>query len=247
MLKMSNFILDLENKILAAAMKPIHRSELTCISNLVFYTGIRVGEIGQLNICDVIDESGGVRDVVEKFERQLPLNREAKNAVSKYYAEMKQKHPFQALRRNQLFPTLQNQKTLNRHWKKVETQYAKIQKAGRKHHFESNQSDSRSLGRIYKNGAEQFRITARQYQAVILNKRIPPGRDNDRQCTDALLELLEKADFLKAGTPTAKLEAEEILRKAQEFVNRIKDVELRDNWKKGISYLPAQLSKHLQS
>jgi hypothetical protein len=195
----------------------------------------------------VIDESGGVRNVVEKFERQLRLNREAKNAVLKYYAEMKQKRPFQALRRNQLFPTLQNQKTLNRHWKKVETQYAKIQKAGRKHHFESNQSDSRSLGRIYKNGAEQFRISARQYQAVILNKRIPPGRDNDRQCTDALLELLEKADFLKPGTPTAKFEAEEILRKAQEFVNRIKDVELRDNWKKGISYLPAQLSKHLQS
>jgi hypothetical protein len=195
----------------------------------------------------VIDESGGVRDVVEKFERQLPLNREAKNAVLKYYAEMKQKRPFQALRRKQLFPTLQNQKTLNRHWKKVETQYAKIQKAGRKHHFESNQSDSRSLGRIYKNGAEQFRISARQYQAVILNKRIPPGRDNDRQCTDALLELLEKADFLKAGTPTAKLEAEEILRKAQEFVNRIKDVEVRDDWKKITSSLPTQLSKHLQS
>jgi hypothetical protein len=157
------------------------------------------------------------------------------------------KRPFQALRRKQLFPTLQNQKTLNRHWKKVETQYAKIQKAGRKHHFESNQSDSRSLGRIYKNGAEQFRISARQYQAVILNKRIPPGRDNDRQCTDALLELLEKADFLKAGTPTAKLEAEEILRKAQEFVNRIKDVEVRDDWKKITSSLPTQLSKHLQS
>jgi hypothetical protein len=60
------------------------------------------------------------------------------------------------------------------------------------------------------------------------------------------MELIEKAGYLKAGTPTAKFEAEEILRKAQEFVNRIKDVKVRDDWKKAISSLPEQLSKHLQ-
>jgi hypothetical protein len=243
---MNKFILEIENKILAAAMKPIHRSELTCISHLVFFTGIRVGEIGQLNIRDVIDQNGSVRDVVEKFEKKLPLNREAKNAISKYYAEMKDKRPSQALRRNPLFPTYQDQKTLNRHWKKVETGYAKIQKAGRKHHFKSNYSESERLGRIYKKGSEQFRITPRQYQAVVQNKRIPPGRDNDRQCTDALMELNEKAGYLQAGTPTAKFEAEEILRKFQEIADRIKDDELRNNWKKVTSSLQEQLSKHLQ-
>lgn len=217
--------MDIENSIHAAPMKPIHRSELICISKLVFYSGIKMGEIGKLTVRDMIDQSGGVRDAVEKFEKQLPLNTEAKNAIERYYAEMKRQRPTQTLRRRLLFPSYQNPRTLSRHWMKVNTGYAEIREAGIKYHFASSQAELGTLGGLYKKGSDLFRISDRQYQAVVSKKKIPSGTAaNDQRCISNLLELSDKAEKLQSKNPTAESDAKDILKEAHKTLNKMAHV-----------------------
>lgn len=240
---MASYISDIENRINAAPMKATHRAELICISHVVFYSGIRMDEIGRLKVGDVIDQSGMIRDVVKKFEKELFLTSQVKNTIEEYYSEMKRQRPAQALRRKPFFPTYHNQRTLRRHWQNVNTGYNEIRQAGIKNHFATVQSNSQLLGTLYKKGSERFRLSSRQYQAIVHDKKIPSGTEiNDDRCIETLLSLFDKAERIRANGPVAKSEAEKILKEAQEAVGYIKSDKTRKSYSSIIPQLKSRLS-----
>ncbi len=244
---MPKFITDIENRILEAPMKPIHRNELICISYLVFYSGIQRGEIGQLKIRDVIDQGGKVRNDVDIFNNHLRLTFEAKNAIQKYYDEMKRRLPTLVLRRKPLFPTYQSERTLGRNWKKdVNTTYTEIREMGMKSHFALSQIKSATHSGLYKEGSELFRITPREYQAIVHGKKIPSGIEtHDSRCIDVFLSIYDEAGRINGKGTSAKNEAERILKEAQDTVDRMKNEKMRKIYNELMQNLHSDLSKSL--
>jgi hypothetical protein len=208
-------------------------------------------EIGQLKIRDVIDQRGSVRSEIKKIEntkKKLLFTKEVKKALDDYYSEMRRQRPTLSLRRKPLFPSYQKERTLRRHWKIFNTGYNEIRHAGIKNHFLVEQSNFPSLGNLYINGSERYQLSTRQYYAIVQDKHICSGaQKNDEQCIENLLSLIEQAEHIQSDSPTAKNNAEEILNKAHEYVNRIKSDELRNSHRSVIPLLKENLSQLLQN
>jgi len=89
---------------------------------------------------------------------------------------------------------------------------------------------SRSKGWIYETGGRQKRISARQFQAVALNSKIPRGKSVDERCIEEIVNLQEQAERLNKKDPNARREAQIILEKFDATVRKIQSDELREEY-----------------
>jgi hypothetical protein len=204
--------------------------QLACISNLVFYCGVQEGEIPELLIRDVLDNEGNIITEIHKFEKPIFLTDEVAESITRHIDEMSSRNPSLVKRRSPLFPAYQNTRKLRRHWKSFGTTYTQIHHAGIHYYNQIGLSAGELKGRIYESGSLQKRISERQFQAVALNQKIPPGRSVDGRCVDEIWVLIEQAERMNKNDPNAKKEARRILAEFNKTVRKIRSADLRERY-----------------
>jgi hypothetical protein len=204
--------------------------QLACISKLVFYCGVQQEEITKLLIRDVIDSSGNIIGEIHKFDKTIFLTDEVAESIAVHVTEMGDRNPSLVKRRSPLFPSYRNTRKLRRHWKSFGITYLQIHHAGIHYYYQMGLATGRSMGWIYETGGRQKRISARQFQAVALNSKIPAGRSVDDRCVDEIMSLQEQADHLNKNDPNVKREARRILEKFDAAVRKIRSDELRERY-----------------
>ena len=156
--------------------------QLACIAKLVFYCGIKEGEIPELTIRDVIDKDGNIIRVIRKFGKPIMLTDEIERCIAKHIDEMNTRNPSLVKRRSPLFPSYPNTRKIKRHLKTFGTTHTQIHHAGIHYYYQKGLAAGRSKGWIYESGSKQKRISIRQFQAVALNSKIPAGVSVDNRC-----------------------------------------------------------------
>ena len=204
--------------------------QLSCISKLVFYCGIQQWEILKLLIRDVLDNDGTIIRVIHKFDKEVLLTDEVVESTARHIGEMGNRNPTLVKRRSPLFPTYPNTRKIRRHWKSFATTYLQIHHAGIHYYYQMGLVAGRSKGWIYETGGRQKRISARQFQAVALNSKIPAGRSVDERCVEEIVSLQEQAERLNKNDPNARTEAQIILEKFDATIREIRSDELRERY-----------------
>ena len=190
--------------------------QLACISKLVFYCGVKEGEIPELSIRDVIDKNGNIIRVIRKFGKPIVLTDELEECIARHIEEMGNRNPTLVKRRSPLFPAYRNTRKIKRHLKIFGATYTQIHHAGIHYYYRKGLAAGRSKGWIYESGRRQKRISARQFQAVALNSKIPAGRSVDKRSIEEILGLLEEAERLDKNAPDAEEKAQSIMDKVRE-------------------------------
>jgi hypothetical protein len=204
--------------------------QLSCISKLVFYCGIQQGEILKLLIRDVLDNDGNIIREIHKFDKSIFLTDEVAESMARHIAEMSNRNPTLVKRRSPLFSSYRNTKKLRRHWKAFGITYLRIHHAGIHYYYQMGLAAGRSKGLIYETGGQQKRISVRHFQAVALNSKIPRGKSVDESCVENIVSLQEQAERLNKKDPNARREAQHILEKFDETVQKIRSEELREEY-----------------
>jgi len=204
--------------------------QLACISKLVFYCGVQQGEIIKLLIRDVLDNDGNIIREIHKFDKSIFLTDEVAESIAWHIDEMGNRNPTLVKRRSPLFPAYPNTRKLRRHWKSFGTNYLQIHHAGIHYYYQKGLVAGRSKGWIYETGGRQKRISARQFQAVALNSKIPRGKSVDERCVEEIVNLQEEAERLNKNDPNAGREAQRILEKFDAAVRKIRADELREEY-----------------
>ena len=204
--------------------------QLACISKLVFYCGVQAREVPKLLIRDVLNNDGNIITEIRKFEKPIFLTNEVAGFIARHIDEMSSRNPSLVKRRSPLFPAYRNARKLRRHWKAFGTTYTQIHHAGIHYYNQSGLSAVELKGRIYESGSLQKRISERQFQAVVLNQKIPAGRSVDDRCVDEILGLIEQAECINKKDPNAKNEAWRILAEFKKTVRKIRSTKLRERY-----------------
>jgi len=204
--------------------------QLSCISKLLFYCGIQQGEILKLLIRDVLDNGGNVIQLIRKFGIPILLTPEVTESIVSHIRDMAGRNPTLVQRRSPLFPSYRNTRKFRRHWKSFGTTYLQIHHAGIHYYYQMGLAASRSKGWIYETGGRQKRISARQFQAVALNSKIPRGKSVDERCIEEIVNLQEQAERLNKKDPNVRREAQIILEKFDATVRKIQSDELREEY-----------------
>ena len=92
-----------------------------------------------------------------------------------------------------LFPGYPNIDKLKRDWKRFGTDCRSIKEAGYVHYRDSERRKGTSDALINKKGAEQLRVTTRQFRAVVTGNKIPAGVPVDNRCVDEIMRLYGEA------------------------------------------------------
>ena len=210
-------MLDLFDRIETGLKTEFEGKQLSCISKLVFYCGVQAKEIPELRIRDVIGKDGEIiRKIKVKGARDINLNGAATEAVRKYVADLRQKRPSLMQGQERLFPGYPNIDKLKRDWKRLGTDCRSIKEAGYIHYRDSERRKGTSDALINKKGAEQLRVTTRQFRAVATGNKIPAGVPVDNRCVDEIMMLLEKAERLDKDAPDAAEIAHSIMEEYEE-------------------------------
>ena len=91
--------------------------QLACIAKLIFYCGVKEGEIPELTIRDVIDKDGNIIRVIRKFSKPIMLTDDIERCIAKHIDEMNTRNPSLVKRRSPLFPSYPNTRKIKRHLK----------------------------------------------------------------------------------------------------------------------------------
>jgi len=204
--------------------------QLACISKLVFFCGVQPPEIPKISIRDVIDNDGNTIRVIHKFDKPIFLTDEIADSIAAHIAEMGSRNPSLVKRRSPLFPAYPNTRKLRRHWKSFGVTYLQIHHAGIHYYYQMGLATGRSRGTIYENSGRQKRISARHFQAVALNSKIPRGKSVDERCVEEIVILQEQAEHLNKKDPNARGKAQHILEKFDAAVRKIRSGELRERY-----------------
>ena len=204
--------------------------QLACISKLVFFCGVQPPEIPKISIRDVIDNDGNTIRTISKFDKPIFLTDEVAESMDRHIKDMSGRNPTLVKRRSPLFPSYRNTRKLRRHWKSFGITYLQIHHVGIHYYYQMGLAAGRSKGQIYETGGRQKRISARQFQAVALNSKIPAGRSVDERCVGEIMRLEEQAEQLNKKDPNARREAQIILKKFHETVRKIRSDELREEY-----------------
>jgi hypothetical protein len=224
-------MLDLFDRIETGLKPEFEVKQLACIAKLVFYCGVQAKEIPELRIRDVIGKGGEIiRKIKVKGARDINLNGAAAEAVGKYVADLRQRGPSLTHGQERLFPGYPNIDKLKRDWKRFGTDCRSIKEAGYVHYRDSERQKGTRAPLIYKKGAEQLRVTERQFRAVATGNKIPAGVPVDNRCVDEIMMLLEKAESLDKGAPDAAEIARSIMNEFEECLNRIRSDEVRERY-----------------
>ena len=82
-------IVDLFKKIETKSKNEFEAKQLKCISMLVYYCGIKRGEIPKLEVKDLIDKAGLVKLTITRFKKKksIKLNCETSAAIQSYHCQ----------------------------------------------------------------------------------------------------------------------------------------------------------------
>ena len=224
-------MLDLFDRIEAGLRTKFEGKQLACISKLVFYCGVQAREIPELRIRDVLGKDGEIiRKIKIEGGRDINLNGASFKAVQDYIADLRQKRPSLMQGHERLFPSYRNIDKLKRDWKRLGTDCRSIKEAGYVHYRDSEREKGTSDALINKKGAEQLRVTTRQFRAVVTGNKIPAGVPVDNRCVDEIMMLLEKAEGLDKSAPNASESAHSIMERFEGCLNRIRGDEVRERY-----------------
>jgi integrase len=224
-------MLDLFDRIETGLKTEFEGKQLSCISKLVFYCGVQAKEIPELRIRDVIEKDGEIiRKIKVKGARDINLNGAATEAVRKYVADLRQKRPSLTHDQKRLFPGYPNIDKLKRDWKRFGLNYRIIKEAGYVHYRDSERRNGTSEALINKKGAEQLRVTTRQFRAVVTGNKIPAGVPVDNRCVDEIVRLYGEAQNLDKSAPDAAEIAHTIMERYEGCLNRIRSDEVRERY-----------------
>lgn len=216
--------------------------QLACISKLVFYCGIKEGEIPKLTIRDVIDIEGNIISVIRKFSKPIMLTDETERCIAKHIDEMNTRNPSLVKRRSPHFPSYPNTRKIKRHLKTFGTTYMQIHHAGIHYYYQKGLVAGRSKGWIYENGSKQKRISVRQFQAVALKAKIPAGVPVDNRCINEIIRIFDAAERLDKNDPDAKNASARLIKKYKKVLNRFRSKNLKKIYENELSRLDSMLS-----
>jgi integrase len=224
-------MLDLFDRIETGLKTKFEGKQLVCISKLVFYCGVQAKEIPELRIRDVIGKDGEIiRKIKVNGARDINLNGAAAEAVRKYVADLRQRRPSLMQAKERLFPDYPNIDKLKRDWKRLGTDCRSIKEAGYIHFRDSERRKGTSDALINKKGAEQLRVTTRQFRAIATGNKIPAGVPVDNRCVAEIMMLLEQAEGLKKEAPNASEIAHSIMYEFEGCLNRIRSDDVRERY-----------------
>jgi integrase len=224
-------MLDLFDRIETGLKTEFEGKQLSCISKLVFYCGVQAKEIPDLRIRDVIGKDGEIiRKINVKGGRDINLNGAAVEAVGKYFADLRQKRPSLMQGQERLFPDYPNIDKLKRDWKRFGLNYRIIKQAGYVHYRDSERRKGTRDALINRKGAEQLRVTTRQFRAVATGNKIPAGVPIDNRCVEEIVRLYGEAQNLDKSAPNASESAHSIMDEFEECLNRIQSDEVRERY-----------------
>ena len=204
--------------------------QLACILKLVFYCGIKEGEITELLIRDVLDNDGNIVKVIHKFGNPITLTDELAECIKRHIKEMSSRNPSFVKRRSPLFPAYRNTRKIGRHLKTLGTTYTQIHHAGIHYYYRKGLEAGRLKGWIYESGSRQKRISARQFQAVATGNKITAGVPVDNRCVGEIMMLLEQAERLNKEAPDVEAAARDIMEGYEERLNCIRSDDVRERY-----------------
>jgi hypothetical protein len=224
-------MLDLFDRIETGLKTEFEGKQLSCISKLVFYCGVQAKEIPELRIRDVLGKDGEIiRKIKVEGGRDINLNGAAFGAVREYVADLRQKRPSLIQSHERLFPGYPNIDKLKRDWKRFGLNYRIIKEAGYVHYRDSERKKGTSDALINKKGAEQLRVTTRQFRAVATGNKIPAGVPVDNRCVEEIVRLYGEAQNLDKSAPNAVEIAHSIMERFEGCLNRIRSDEVRERY-----------------
>jgi hypothetical protein len=207
--------------------------QLACITKLVHFCGVLANEVPKLKVGDVIGKDGAINRTIKRGDdREIHLNLAALEAVEHYIADLRQKLPSFMHRKAGLFPSYRNTDKLKRDLKRFDTNCRTIKEAGYFHYYRNEKSEGTRETRIYGKGAEQLRVTDRQFRAVVTGEKIKPGKTVDRRSIEEILGLLEEAERLDKNAHDAGEKARSIMESYEKSLKCIRNKDLRKNYKK---------------
>ena len=219
--------------------------QLTYIAKLVFYCGVKEGEIPDLTIRDVIDNDGNIIRTIRKFDKPIALTDELAKCIAIHIKEMGSRNPSLVKRRSSLFPAYPNTKKIKRHLKTFGTTYTQIHHAGIHYYYRKGLEAGRSKGWIYKSGSGQKRISIRQFQAVATGNKIPAGVPVDNRCGEEIVTILDKAERLDKNAADVKNKAAQLIDEYKQVLKRFRSKPLRESYQVELSKLESILSPYL--
>lgn len=238
--------MNLLSQIEANSKNKFEAEQLICISMLVFYCGIRRGEIPKLQVKDLIDKACQVTLTINRFTKPIKLNSETSEAIQSYYNDLKARNPTLARRRSPLFPSFQDERKLHRRWKNHHTKYIDILHDGIKHYYRQCLGAGVNRKKAILKGEIQFRISAREFEAVVSNKKIGAGASADTKLRNMFLEFSEKADRLHETDPAAQSKAEIIITEFDKAAKKIKKLKPNQKYLDLRNLLLDQLSPYIK-
>ena len=223
--------MDLFDQIEIELKTEFEGKQLSCISKLVFYCGVQAKEIPELRIRDVIGKDGEIiRKIKIEGARDINLNGAAFEAVQDYIADLRQKRPSLIQGQERLFPDYPNIDKLKRDWKRLGTDCRSIKEAGYVHYRDNERRKGTSDALIYRKGAEQLRVTTRQFRAVATGKPIKPGKPVDNRCVDEIVRLYGEAQNLDKSASNAAEIAHSIMDRFEECMDSIRSDDVRERY-----------------
>ena len=206
--------------------------QLACISQLVFYSGIRKKEVPILKICDVVDTGCNIKKSisVSVFKKNIILNSIMMEEMRSYIDDLKNLTSSPTNQSDWLFPNYRNEKKLWRHWKEFNIKYIDIFHAGIKDYWANGRTSGILKNTIIADGSKQLRITEREFKAIVYGQKIPAGKTIDHHCSMRILELLEEAEKIKKSEPDSKQKATNILNQFNESLKKFKSQNMRKSY-----------------
>ena len=224
-------MLDLFDQIETGLKTEFEGKQLACISKLVFYCGSQAKEIPELRIRDVIGKDGKIICKIRlNGGREINLNGAAFKAVQDYVADLRQKRPSFMQGQERLFPGYTNIDKLKRDWKRFGLNYRIIKEAGYVHYRDKERRKGTSDALINKKGAEQLRVTTRQFRAVVTGNKIPAGVPVDNRCVDEIVRLYGEAQNLDKDASDVKETARDIMEGYEERLKHIRSDDVRERY-----------------
>ena len=203
-------------------------------------------EVDGVFVQEIVDKDGNIIRVIRKFGKPIVLTGELEECIARHIEEMGNRNPTLVKRRSPLFPAYRNTRKIKRHLKIFGATYTQIHHAGIHYFYRKGLAAGRSKGWIYESGRRQKRISARQFQAIALNSKIPAGRSVDTRSIEEILGLLEEAQHMDKNAPDAEENARNMMERFEKSLNNIRNNEDRKNYEQVRPHIEKALAPHIK-
>jgi hypothetical protein len=193
--------------------------QLVCIVRLIFYSGFKKAEIIDLVVRDVIDYKDKITQWIDDLKIIISGNSEA--ALREYLKSPKDRRPHLLERDAPLFPGYRNTKKLDRDLNAVGADYMDLIHSGLRHAYHELLDQGFDYMRASSEVAEKLRYDIRTVENILAGKTATAGARDDVRTK--IVELSEKASYIKPDDPQALQEAEKIMRELETMHKQAQD------------------------